>query len=87
MEQQRPLAIGQSVIADAGRFGWNQASGNGLLPSNQLDGVRVERHAVETRSMLAGKALKMVECSLLFKDSGVALQSMECIEDACTSAG
>ena len=87
MEQQRPFAIGQSVIADAGRSGWNQASGNGLLPSNQLDGVRVERHAVETRSMFAGEAFEMIERSLLFKDGGVALQCMARIEDARTTAG
>ena len=37
--------------------------------------------------MLTGKALEMVERSLLFKDSGVALQCMKCIEDACTTAG
>ena len=87
MEQQRPFTVGKSVIPDSSGFGRNQARWNGLLPSNQLHDVGVERHAVETRTVLAGEALEMFKSSLLFKHGGITLQCVQGIEDARATAG
>ena len=87
MEQQRPFVVRECIISDTSGFRWRQTIPNGLIPSNQCDGVGVERQSVEARSMFAGEAFEMIERSLLFKDGGVALQCMARIEDARTTAG
>ena len=87
MEEQRPFVVRKSIISDTSGFRWHQTIPNGLIPSNQCDGFGVERQSVKARSMLAGEALEMVKRTLLFKNGGVALQCMERIEDARTTAG